>query len=225
MVGHGSYHVFYPVICCSLSYNGYLETFLLKRKWCWGGAILNILFISPIVQRHFMLASLYDNPFFRILEFSIGVLIAVLHDEEYEWMKLGVFRSKLFLLLIIVLLMTGVSYGDIILPDRDYMLMNWVVLPCFIVMFLIFRNVSFRSLESSRLLQYLSKLAFAFFLAQFYVWTISYIVVFHLIRKDDNCIRVIVSFLCCLMISIFLHEGIEKPIKKCLVKNSKRSHA
>ena len=194
-----------------------------KEKMVLGGAILSVLFISPIVQRHFMLASLYDNPFFRILEFSIGVLLAVLHDEEHEWMKLSVFQNKLFLILIMVLLMTGVSCGDIIFPDRDYMLMNWVVLPCLIVMFLFLGNVSFRSLESSRLLQYLSKLSFAFFLAQFYVWTISSIVVFKIIKRDDNCIRIIVSFLCCLVVSIFLHEVIEKPIKNYLIK--KRSHA
>jgi len=194
-----------------------------KEKMVLGGAILSVLFISPIVQRHFMLASIYDNPFFRILEFSIGVLIAVLHDEKHEWMSLGVFQNKLILLLIVALLVTGVSYGDIFFPGRDYMLMNWVVLPCFIVMFLIFRNVSFRSLDSSRLLQYLSKLSFAFFLAQFYVWTISSIVVFKIINRDANCIRIIVSLLCCLVVSTFLHEVIEKPIKDYLIK--KRSHA
>lgn len=189
-----------------------------KEKMVLGGAILSVLFISPFVQRHFMLASIYDNPFFRILEFSIGVLIAVLHDEKHEWMKFSVLQSKLFLLFIIVLLMTGVSCGDIIFPDRDYMLMNWVVLPCLIVMFLIFRNVSFRNLDRSRLLQYLSKLSYAFFLAQFYVWTISSIVVFHLIRRDDNLTRIIVSFLCCLAVSILLHEVIEKNFTNLLKK-------
>ena len=179
---------------------------------------MSILFISPIVQRHFMLASIYDNPFFRILEFSIGVLIAVLHDEDHEWMRLGIFRNKLILFLIVALLVTGVSYGDIIFPRRDYMLMNWVALPCFIIMFIIFRNVSFSSLESSRLLQYLSKLSYAFFLAQFYVWTISSIVVFHLIRRNDNLTRIIVSFLCCLVVSILLHEVIEKNFTKLLKK-------
>lgn len=190
-----------------------------KENYIVGGAILMIMFISPIIQRHFMLASLYDNPFFRILEFSMGVLIAVLHEEEHEWMKFCVLRSKLFLIFIIALLIVGVSYGDMIFPGRDFMLMNWIVLPCFMVMFLIFRNVSFRSLDSSRLLQYLSKLSFAFFLAQFYVWTISSILVFHLIRKDGNLIRIIVSFLCCLVVSIFLHEVIEKPMKDYLKKN------
>lgn len=194
-----------------------------KEKMVLGGAILSILFISPIVQHHFLLASLYDNPFFRILEFSIGVLIAVLHDEDHEWMTLSIFQSKMFLILIMVLLMTGVGCGDIIFPDRDYMLMNWVVLPCLIVMFLIFRNVSFRSLDSSRLLQYLSKLSYAFFLAQFYVWTISSIVVFKILNKDANSIRIIVSFVCCLVVSTFLHEVIEKPIKNYLIK--KRRHA
>lgn len=189
-----------------------------KEKIVLGGAILSILFISPIVQRHFMLASIYDNPFFRILEFSIGVLIAVLHDEKHEWMRLDIFRNKLILLLTVALLVTGVSYGDIFFPGCDYMLMNWVVLPCLIVMFLIFRNVSFRNLDRSRLLQYLSKLSYAFFLAQFYVWTISSIVVFHLIRRDDNLTRIIVSFLSCLAVSILLHEVIEKNFTKLLKK-------
>ena len=188
------------------------------EKMVLGGAILSILFISPIVQRHFMLASLYDNPFFRILEFSIGVIIAVLNDEEHDWMKLRVFQSKLFLILILVLLITGVSYGDVIFPGRDYMLMNWVVLPCLIVMFLIFRNVEFGLLGKSKLLQYLSKLSYSFFLAQFYVWTISYILVYHVIRLDGNLVHISVSFISCVLVSIFLHEIIEKPSRRFLSK-------
>ena len=59
----------------------------------------------------------------------------------------------------------------------------------------------------------MSGCSYAFFLAQFFTWP--------LLRKltivnDKNILKIILSFVVCIMISIFIYEVVEKPSKKIL---------
>lgn len=182
-----------------------------------GGAFLFLLLLAPLVQRHFNIASIYDNSFFRAMEFTLGIIAASVNREMRDKHIPYIFRSKIYLLFVIILLVTGVSAGDMyIVGSRDYMLMNWVALPCFILLFLILGNVRFDTVADNRLVTFLSVLSYAFFLSQFFVWPLSYHVITSWIGVNTNIMRIIVSFTICVSFSVILHYCVEKPSSKYL---------
>ena len=190
-----------------------------KHKYFCGGVMVAILFLAPLVQRHFQLASIYTNPFFRILEFCIGIIIAQINNSDTKISLSKFFKSKLVLLFVVVIMISGVSlsYDFINTAGRDYMMMNWVSLPCFILIFLLLGNVEFRNIKNSKIILYCSNLSYSFFLAQFFIWPISYKTTQYL-NSNTNIGNIVVSFLICMGVSIFLHEFVEKPSAKLLSK-------
>ena len=191
-----------------------IDNMSLKSKYLLGGAIFVIMIVSPIVQRHFHLASIYDNPFFRILEFMEGIIVASMSYKDVEKKCLSL-KAIIWLLIIVTILIVCVSIGDIYAP-RDYMLANWVVLPCFFALLFILGNVFIPALQNSVVLYYCSKLSYAFYLSQLFVWTVSPIILWHILHVDNNFMRIVVSFFSCMVISVLLHECIEKPASKWL---------
>lgn len=190
-----------------------IDNISLRSKYILGGAIFVIMIISPIVQRHFHLASIYDNPFFRILEFMEGIIVA---SMSYKIQKKSIsLKDIVWLLITITILIVGVGIGDVIAP-RDFMLANWIVLPCFSVLLYIFGIIDIPVLHNSKILFYCSKLSYSFYLSQFFVWTVSPIILWHILCVDNNFMRIVVSFLSCIVISVFLHECVEKPASKWL---------
>lgn len=181
-----------------------------------GGGVFILLLLAPLVQRHFDLASIYDNPFFRLLEFSLGVLVFLLNDRFRYKTALVVFSSKILVIVVLAAMIIGVSIGDELIGPRDYMLMNWVVLPCFILMFFMLANIRSWRWTDNWLVRYGSSLTYAFFLSQFWTWTIRIVVVKYVLRVNTNIVRILVSLACCITISILLHELVEKPAKKYL---------
>lgn len=181
-----------------------------------GGGIFVILLLAPLVQRHFGLASIYDNPFFRLLEFTLGILLFVVNNNIRYKGVIADSSKKIILVVVLVAMIIGVSIGDKLIAPRDYMLMNWVVLPCFIVMFFLFANIQSWHWGDSWIIGYGSSLSYAFFLSQFWTWTVSIVVVKYVIRIDTNIVRILVSLACCITISILLHELVEKTAKKYL---------
>lgn len=189
----------------------------IKGKVILGGAFLFLLLIAPLVQRHFLLASIYDNPFFRVMEFSLGIIVASVNNDMLERKIPYFISSKVVLVASILLLFSGVSVvSSLLTGPRDYMLMNWVALPCFILIFLILGNVRFDTVADNRLVTSLSALSYAFFLSQFFVWSLSYHIINSWIGINTNIMRIIVSFTICVGISIFLHECVEKTSSRFL---------
>lgn len=189
--------------------------------------ILILLLLAPLVQRHFGVASIYHNPFFRAMEFILGIIVALENKDIRDNHKPSVLHSKIVLALATLLLLLCVSVGDMYLSEpRDYMLMNWVVLPCFILMFFILGNVRFNVLVDKWFITYSSSLSYAFFLAQVFVWPLfvwapSYYVLNRWFGIDNNIMRIIVSFTICVGFSVFMHECVEKPSTKYLKKQLK----
>lgn len=188
-----------------------------KEKVILGGVFLFLLFLAPLVQRHFNVASIYDNPFFRAMEFSLGIIAASVNNDMLKNNISYILRSKEILVMVIFFLILGISVADFYLTGfRDFMLMNWMALPCFIMIFLILGNVRFDTVGENRLVSYSSALSYAFFLSQFFVWSISYHIINNWIGIDNNIMRIIVSFTICVGISVTLHECVEKPSSKYL---------
>lgn len=95
-----------------------------------------VMLYSPIVVWRFQLGSIYSNPFFRIIEFLIGVLLAS-HRKEIDrigWLK-GILFNRALIVAETAVMVLGVSlaYG-LDIARGNYMLYSWICLPLFSAM-------------------------------------------------------------------------------------------
>lgn len=171
--------------------------------------LIFIMFWSPLVKIKLETNSIYDNPFFRCIEFSIGLLLFNFSKSIKNSKSYDILTSWMVIVLIVFVLLGGVMLAVRLGFPRDYMLFNWIALPCFIMLILGLGNHYIFRLQGSSLIKFASGLSFTFFLAQMLgLWQISGWVV-DVIGYDNNIIRIVVSFIVCLVIAIFLHEVVE----------------
>ena len=120
------------------------------------------------------------------------------------------------LILSVILLVLCITLAKHFYISDDYMLFNWVALPCFIVIFFNLGTLKMKTLQESRLLRYLSGISFTFFLCQVLpLWTISNFLC-NIIGNDNNLTKIIISLSVCFIGAIIIHEIIEKPSSKYL---------
>ena len=174
-----------------------------------------ILLWSPFVQHYFELQTIYSNPFFRVLEFTIGILISQMNMQPQTANKLILFlRKPTMCVLTIVCLLIGVNIAYYIGIPHDIMLYNWLVLPCFISLLVSLGYIDFKE---TRCVRYLSNLSFSLFLSQsLVVWYVVKSVLGYIGMEDNNFAKIIMSGLVCFGIANFLHFCIEKPAAKYL---------
>lgn len=176
-----------------------------------------ILLYSPIVVYLFKLSSIYSSPFFRFMEFSIGCLLSslLINPIDFSVRRIKFLSSPLAFIFELFLLITGmtVASGILRIGVGNYMLYSWIALPCFIFMVVTLSSVSPAFIEKSRVVSYLCSISYVFFLAQFFTWRPVAFILMKIGLYDVNLVKILVSFILCLLISIFLHEFIEKPLK------------
>lgn len=175
-----------------------------------------ILLWSPFVQHYFKLQSIYSNPFFRGLEFTIGILVAQLNITSSPNRIIYLLRKPLICILSFICLVLGVTIARKINIPADYMLYNWVALPCFISLIVSLGSYKFKGLQNNKVIKYLSELAFCIFLGQInYVW---YVVkdALELVSCQANIIKIFVSFMTVFCIANLLHYFVEVPSSKYL---------
>lgn len=173
-----------------------------------------VLLYSPIIQHKFGLADLYSNPFFRFLEFSVGVILADFH--LCFRVQIGAKTNVMLVGALMVVLFYGVTLAYRAGIPANYMLYDWVALPCFSVILILLGKKRFLKLQHSKLLIYLSSISFTFFLSQVLpLWAISrHVLTFF--GWEGNIIRILLSFTICLVSAILIHEFVEKPSAKFL---------
>lgn len=163
----------------------------------------------------FYLSTIYSNPFFRLLEFLIGVILASIYNDKKESELLNKILNKRVALVVSVLMIIGVSLVYRLNFSRgNYMLYSWICLPCFC---LIIPSISALQVKVQgikyKLLLYGSSISYCVFLAQYFVWPII-----RKLKLENNVIKIFVVYLLCLAIAIFLYEIVEKPSKKMLTR-------
>lgn len=171
-----------------------------------------ILLWSPFIQHYFHLHSIYSNPFFRVLEFTIGILVSQMNLRVDTDNKLIVLlRKPLVCILSIICLVVGVSIAYYVGIPHDFMLYNWVALPCFISLLVSLGYINFRP---TKFMQYMSNISFSIFLSQLLVvwYGVKYILSY--IGCNSNFAKIFVSAAVCFGIANFLHFCIEKPATK-----------
>lgn len=163
---------------------------------------------AAVIRTKFNIGSIYANPFYRIIEFAIGLLVADINLTA-EGRMLNRLRSWFVFALTVVALLVGISVINYFYDTNDYMLLNWIVLPCFVIMFFGMGYNEVKWLEKSHVLGYSSELSYAFFLSQFFVWPLGRWFVERL-GCDNNWIRILFSFSLCFIISVLMYEIVQR---------------
>ena len=176
------------------------------------GLCIFVLFWSPLVVHSFGTESIYSNPFFRGLEFFIGVVLASL-PVNARW----VVTWKAFIAEA-VLLIVGVSVAvKLNIFVGNYMLYDWIAVPLFACMALTLAGLKSPRLQNSKTLRYASAASYAFFLAQVFNTQIENWL-FAACGIQNNVLQIAVSVVLCAFIAVMLHEFVEKPCARVLKK-------
>lgn len=175
-----------------------------------------ILLWSPLVQNYFHCQSIYSNPFFRALEFTIGILVSQLNTESNPCKTIVIIRNPFICFMSIVSLIVGVTVAKQKNLPGDYMLYNLVALPCFVSLMISLGRYQLRRLQNSKIVQYLSEVSFCIFLGQIiYVWDVVKISLDY-VGCDENIVKILASFTIVFIIANILHYLVELPSSKYL---------
>lgn len=173
-----------------------------------------ILLWSPFVQHYFHTQAIYSNPFFRVLEFTIGVLVSQMNrcvDTDNKLILL--LRKPTMCIFTIICLIAGVSFAYYIGIPHDFMLYNWVALPCFISLLV---SLGYINSRPTKFVQYMINISFSILLSQLLVvwYGVKYILSY--IGCDSNIAKILFPAIVCFGIANCLHYCIEKPATKYL---------
>lgn len=174
-----------------------------------------ILCWSPFVVHQFHTASIYENPFFRGLEFLIGVLLCSLRGDASTVKFEFLCRWKFFfaeLALFIAAVSAGIYKG---VAPGNFMLYNFVALPAFASMLWTLSGVQSSLLENSKVLQFSCRISYAFFLAQSFCW-IPVFKVQDLSGIHSGLLDFTVASISCTLIATAMHLLVERPASKVL---------
>ena len=180
--------------------------------------ISGLLLYAPIVRMYFHLemVTIYANPFYRLLEFMIGIILAKFICIGYKHKILSLIIHPITLIITILFMVFSISVIRHYYHTNDYMLFNWIALPCLILIILNLVYIPFKSIQHSQIVSYLSGIAFTFFLCQVLpLWDTSRLIC-NMLGSDNNFLKIGISLTICLLGAIFIHEGIEKPASKYL---------
>ncbi len=208
-------YALFPFLCTCL------DQFCTKTKSWMLGLLTALLLYAPIVVLVFQTADIYSNSFFRFLEFMIGALISSLLNKFSSLGKLSkILASKWLILTEGLSLVAAISLAVSLKWQIDnYMMYSWIVVPFFSLMMISLAIADVDIFSNSKTVLYLSKISYAFFLVQFFVWP--------LIKEIEkmfgylsNPNKIIASLALCLILAMILFEAVEKPIRILLLKKT-----
>lgn len=176
-----------------------------------------VLLYAPIVVWYLDLSSIYSNPFFRLLEFFIGVFIASMKPslDKTEFVKKYLYNWK-YIILISALMVTGITIAvNLDIAVGNYMLYSWICLPCYLALIIALSGVSFEKMNNKcrKILLSLSEMTYCLFLAQLFSNKISKVII-HRYSIINNLMIIYIGWGVCILITVILHTGIETKIKR-----------
>lgn len=180
--------------------------------------LCGLLLYAPLVRIYFHLdmVTIYANPFYRLLEFMIGVILAQIVCAGTKPRFFSFFINCISLIVAVFFMLFSISVIRHFFHSNDYMLYNWIALPCFIVIILNLALLPYKSIQHHKYVAYLSSIAFTFFLCQVLpLWSASRFVC-NILGRDNNFLKIGISFSLCLLGAVLIHEVIEKPASRYL---------
>lgn len=176
-----------------------------RAKYVALGICTLALFWAPLVVHAFSTASIYTNPFFRGLEFFIGVLLCSLPVKSKLW---GTWKAFFVELIVLVgLVSVGVHFHFSV---GNYMLYDWVAVSIFACMVLTLARLKSPKLQGSAVLRYGSAVTYAFFLVQTFNTEMERWI-FSTWGIQNNAVMIVISVVLCGLMAVALHHIVEKP--------------
>lgn len=154
--------------------------------------------------------TLYTNPFMRVIEFFIGVVLASLinnNDKKTE----NNFSSNIKSLCIVILcglFLLAIFYKNI------YKLQSFAIFALALILYYS-AKIRCRCLERSVILRYASALTYSFYIFQIFIWTPS-LEIIEFLEIGNNKFDFLVAMLLLIIVCVCVHELYEKPIQKIL---------
>lgn len=170
------------------------------------GLLSFILLYSSVVVWYFNLNSIYSNPFFRLVEFCIGMILFSFKEdiEKNKFCKILLNKYAIIVELLIFIISVSISvYLNI--GVGNYMLYNFISLPLFILMIISCSGVKFEGYRLNKVLEFLSGVSYMFFLSQLFIFDLTQNILV-VIKKDTNLLRICISLFLCLLLSFVLHK-------------------
>lgn len=209
------------IVICYLLYPFFQE--LIKMASVRARSVLfiicgGILLYAPFVQYIFNTGSIYSNPFFRCLEFIIGMLLASFKLDAgkkakkflYNWWT--IFIST-------VIMIAGVTIGvELNISPGNYMLYSWICLPCFCIILFGISGIEFKH-DENVLLKFFCDASYVMFLSQLYSNSICKIIISSY-GIQSNTIILMLGWGVGLMITVVLRlmeKHLTGYLKKCLL--------
>lgn len=179
--------------------------------------IIFVLLYSPFIVWYFKCSSIYSNPFFRLLEFFLGVIIASMRNslDDIEFVRKYLY-NWISVVIISFLMIIGVTVAvKLHIAVGNYLLYSWVCLPCFIALIIALSGISFEKIKNrtKRSIIFFSEMTYCLFLSQLFSNKISKFII-HKFDISNNLIIVFIGWNVCIVITVFLHEGMEKRLKQ-----------
>ena len=170
--------------------------------------LLLLLSYAHWLPEKYEVGNLYSNAFLRVMEFACGMLLASINNGkecDRRWLKW--IRSNLVLACVSIVVTIGLSIGYHFEVYVDYLF----YFGFFVIFLSLGINHQTRSFKESRVLLYTSSLTYAFYLGQFFVWYPAKFALLH-IKDVPNIILIATTLAACLVISVALHEVVEKRL-------------
>lgn len=172
-----------------------------------------VLLYSPIVKIVFCLNGIYDSPFFRIIEMSIGVLLFHIQQSSVGLAFMQKLCHLIVPLLLVLFMIAAVSIAIKLHVPFDFMLYGFIALPVFGLLILSMSKTEFHHKSSA--LSFFSSISYEFFLVQSFLWPLSSAVI-QILGSDSNLVRIMVSFFLCTLLASVMHYVYQNPISKRL---------
>lgn len=182
------------------------------------GLILYLL-ISYLqyVSYHFGLGTAYTNPMLRLMEFSIGIVIASCYQKIKNVYAVNLLKNRMFTIFLCICFLFCIST----LSERcigDYSCYAIITIPFFGILLLwcVLSNKSEDNICNSKIVRFLSAISYTFLMAQFLVWDIMVYVcrIYGDLLKEYIDLKL---FFCALLITfslaILMYYCICKPVK------------
>ncbi len=200
-------YFFYPTV------HSLLKAFKRKGKLLLFAVLMFILIYSIVIVNEFSLASLYSNPFYRFIEFTLGATLAGLLIDLQREPSAHVNKVHYIILFLSMVSIYYSNTNKVYIGSQPFY--AFVSLPFLCLMFISGYHLRSTRIEKSKVLQYVSSLTYYFFLSQLFVWKISMIIL-EALDLSRNRHKLMVSFSVAIIFSLALSELINKPINKIL---------
>lgn len=205
----------FPITC------GIIDTFKKRTMWVVTVAVMLAIVYFSTVGGHYSLGDLYINPVFRCLEFTFGVcLSASFNTIEKRNVKLSTSAVLVALVVFTVIVWHSIWYQTIV-PVAGVQSIIFVLYPWIALMLYESYITRCVKLETNAIINYASGLTYYFFIFQLILWIVTTWFVqligpYMEVYFSMNSIKLVSSFVICVLISIVVCELYDKPIKNKL---------